>query len=492
MLKYNQKPKGSLEEDQNLSENLIRSSTMEKSEVINNLYAIRAGLSAISVNYDKMVDERTRIKSIEAITHQKKIDVRQVDDTISNTYQREKELERMESDLHKDKEKTKKSIEDQTAKLEELKIELERKKFLVNNAKNDRKCKKEARKYARKSRFVRFFLIEDDILGIEDFVWNLIIIPLACWLIPYLVIKAIMDGIENMFHFGSNPADGWIVLGGVVIYPLVLIIKYIITMIIETKSLRDAFFYNLTKETEQECKTLSRNIEDCERKIESLKKELGNFDYKFKDIERYKDLNLQAREERIKSKDTYNSLDSAREVEKKNNQLIEECKRQIQVYAKENKLIKQALISTYNPILNVSDWGSLDNILYYLITNRADSVKEALQLMDRQNQTNAITDAISSAGSSISGAITQGFNELQSSLSTHFKNLSTKISSIESSIEAVGRQNAISAAMISDQISDLIDATEMQTAFMQKSMRGVRDLLDDMNNSEREFTVKFE
>ena len=119
-------------------------------------------------------------------------------------------------------------------------------------------------------------------------------------------------------------------------------------------------------------------------------------------------------------------------------------------------------------------------------------MKEALQLVDRQRQMNALADAIYSAGDAISNTISEGFSAMQASLSVHFENLSTQIGRVESGIEEIGIQNAANAAMISTQISELMQANEIQSAFMEKASRGVDKLVEDMRKSDWELKVKIE
>lgn len=46
--------------------------------------------------------------------------------------------------------------------------------------------------------------------------------------------------------------------------------------------------------------------------------------------------------------------------------------------------VKKALDNSYGDILDSRDWDKLDKIIYLLETHRADTVKEALQLIDRE------------------------------------------------------------------------------------------------------------
>lgn len=64
-----------------------------------------------------------------------------------------------------------------------------------------------------------------------------------------------------------------------------------------------------------------------------------------------------------------------------------------------------SLVQTYADLLDERDWQYLDLIIYYYETRRADSLKEALQLVDREKQTEMIASAVKAASSEICSSI---------------------------------------------------------------------------------------
>ena len=48
--------------------------------------------------------------------------------------------------------------------------------------------------------------------------------------------------------------------------------------------------------------------------------------------------------------------------------------------------VKMTLENTYGDIINYRDWDKLDMIIYLLETYRADTIKEALRIIDREQQ----------------------------------------------------------------------------------------------------------
>ncbi len=76
----------------------------------------------------------------------------------------------------------------------------------------------------------------------------------------------------------------------------------------------------------------------------------------------------------------------------------------------------RALSEQFNWLLDERDWQHLDLVIYQIETRRADSVKEALQLVDRELQTERIQRTIGVATQTIFNTLTCGFTRLQSSI----------------------------------------------------------------------------
>lgn len=71
-------------------------------------------------------------------------------------------------------------------------------------------------------------------------------------------------------------------------------------------------------------------------------------------------------------------------------EVVERCKR-----------FYMLLIQVFSSILDERDWKNIDIVIFQLETGRADSVKEALQLTDRELQTERIAESISQVGRGI-------------------------------------------------------------------------------------------
>lgn len=84
-------------------------------------------------------------------------------------------------------------------------------------------------------------------------------------------------------------------------------------------------------------------------------------------------------------------------------QCINECK----IHREQAKSLYSVFAEKYSEILDERDWVNLDLIIFYLQTGRAENLKEALQQVDRQRQTDAIVGAINNAAKEICNTFRQ-------------------------------------------------------------------------------------
>lgn len=86
-----------------------------------------------------------------------------------------------------------------------------------------------------------------------------------------------------------------------------------------------------------------------------------------------------------------------------------------------------ALVAQFKSVLDIRDWEHIDLIIFNFETGRADTLKEALQQVDRRVQTDEIIEAIETAGSSIAATINVTMRELRSDLNKSFNRLSEQL-----------------------------------------------------------------
>lgn len=94
--------------------------------------------------------------------------------------------------------------------------------------------------------------------------------------------------------------------------------------------------------------------------------------------------------------------------------------------------IYSELAAAYGEILDERDWQYVDMYIYLYETDRADSKKEALQLIDRYEHDKILTETIEKAGREVRISIENGLSRLQSSMENCFRGLSEQLSIMHS------------------------------------------------------------
>lgn len=124
-------------------------------------------------------------------------------------------------------------------------------------------------------------------------------------------------------------------------------------------------------------------------------------------------------------------FESLNQIHRANLQAIEDKYLQILNNKKSQKMrcvsFSNLLIDQFSDILDISDWENVDILIYYLTTNRADTLKEALQLLDRQKQTEMIVNEIHTANAAICQTLQQGFTALGQVVTSCFSRISDQL-----------------------------------------------------------------
>lgn len=129
-----------------------------------------------------------------------------------------------------------------------------------------------------------------------------------------------------------------------------------------------------------------------------------------------------------------------------------------------------ALKKQFNPLLDERDWQNLDLVIYELETRRADTVKEALQLVDRELQTERIQQTIALATEQICHEIRRGFAELNSTIRECCRVISAQLNVVSMQLDEM-----------SGQLSELCDSVNMGNALQAKANVTSAQLLSDVH-----------
>ena len=133
------------------------------------------------------------------------------------------------------------------------------------------------------------------------------------------------------------------------------------------------------------------------------------------------------------------------------------------------------LVKDYNSFLSTGDWQNLDYIIYLFETGRADSIKESLQLLDQVKRHEMIIVAMGH----ISNNIRAGFGELKSTMMNGFSSMSSQLRSLSASlysISAAQRANADMFESISSKVDVFSDLTRKANTTSEEMMKHVVEI----------------
>lgn len=431
-------------------------------EIIADLYALRAGLSVISQksNEIKMLEkeeEKATEEFIDALSEVEKIDhAIAYDEGVYN-----RNLEKWEKEYQEQLNGNNKTM--QYLKEEKREIELKRECFWNSN-----------------------------ILSVGGYFYILFI--------EYVVGCVALMLLMGIFGLSYNVAT----FLGIVLAVLAIFGPFIVQGIRKKKA-----------EEQAELK-YKRDMCAWERKKERLERD---FEQKSKDLRNEKNALEQQYEDEIEKE-----LEERKRLGlqcialiKRKIELIERKKITIPQNASYMKLVKQALNRTYDSWFFESDWGNIDLIIFYIETGRADTFKEALQLLDRQLQTNQMVSEIRRAGQRICGTIHDSTQRLGSALTRSFSVLGAQLQGIHNQLHSINGQVAnigekmdrsnqrfdeisktmktlngnISQSMnaIDSGIQMQLSATELNNALLEQANRTSDQLLGDLRYGQK-FWVK--
>lgn len=152
------------------------------------------------------------------------------------------------------------------------------------------------------------------------------------------------------------------------------------------------------------------------------------------------------------------------------------------------KIIYNSLVKEYGETLNVREWEHLDLIIYYFETGRADTIKEALQLLDKQIQHEELVETLKQATNSIESSINSIKNEmvvcfgkLAAQIAIRQQETMDRLSQIEDKIDSNAMMVDQSVKMLSYNMSEIASQERMSNALLAKINVGSGQLVNDTN-----------
>ena len=148
---------------------------------------------------------------------------------------------------------------------------------------------------------------------------------------------------------------------------------------------------------------------------------------------------------------------------------IKQKLQQIENIKSEFNQIFRALQDEFSSLLDARDWENVDLVIYFMETGRADTIKEALKQVDMERRTNRIVKTINAATDRICSTIAIGFATLNATMKQCFAVIESRI------VE----QNALLAQQ-NNAISELVSATNMSNALIAKQNTTSEQLMKDV------------
>ena len=439
-----------------------------KEEAIVDLYTIRGGLSFISKKIVEMKNIENEISGLK------------------NTVLKSSE-----------------EMEQETKKLEVKKAELEESRLIYNAAlKRVDTSKCEAKKASKLSAQEKNILIGQrvavakmdakiyhtyrDLIEKKYFFINLVIfsivtvfILMASGLPDYMFADSKASAVA--WSIFMSPIGGAILAGIFHVFTPLFYVFPIITMFKDRKAYVQNEYLRALQEIEEQERQSSPEYKND--KIVIAEQKLKKAEAEFKNAE----LEVQNFEKALKEKKEY--LETVKIQAKKDREIKGE---KFEIISETVRNLEKSLYDSYNHKINKSDWENIDLLLYYLQTNRADTLKEALQLMDKQRQTNEIVNAIGIASQSIkdtihtavqnmSVALVKSFSVVSSQLSEISQNQRASIVATEKLTGAIGTLSSKVSTGFSSQIS----AMELNNALLEKANKSSEQLLYDLRYNQR-------
>lgn len=167
------------------------------------------------------------------------------------------------------------------------------------------------------------------------------------------------------------------------------------------------------------------------------------------------------------------------------------------------KALYEGLLEQFRKTIDERDWKNLDYVIYAIETGRADSMKEALQMLDKELQTERLERSMAMASEQISQTVSHGLRNLQAQMEVCFHALTDEVRNSARMITGAIREGAArTSAMIAasaeatnariDQLNGSVQAgnarlaqistsSALNSALLAKANENSQSLVQDVN-----------
>ena len=108
---------------------------------------------------------------------------------------------------------------------------------------------------------------------------------------------------------------------------------------------------------------------------------------------------------------------------------------QIQTMVQAKQTIYQQTQKQFSSLIGENDWIYLDQILYFLVSNRADTLKEALNLVDSQMHHAELLKTIQKVGEYVTQTISKQISQLGVAFQERMDHMDQKVLSLENNLD---------------------------------------------------------
>lgn len=210
---------------------------------------------------------------------------------------------------------------------------------------------------------------------------------------------------------------------------------------------------------------IPQKIQELTEKDKRIEEEIN----KIKDVE--------SRQEYITNLESIEAANNDIEnIQKSIKEIQEKAKNEVIVYSKQGEKIYEALVPRFGKILDERDWRNVDLVIFLLETGRAENMKEALQQVDMYRHTEKIVMAVRDASVAICSSMKRGIAHLEGVMRDCAGEISAHLESIQTNQTYLENQLIES----NENLSRVINATNMQNALMEKANASSEQLIRDV------------
>lgn len=164
----------------------------------------------------------------------------------------------------------------------------------------------------------------------------------------------------------------------------------------------------------------------------------------------------------------------------------------VEFHVSAGRALYDMLRDYYASFLDPRDWKYIDYLIFAIETARADSVKEALQLCDREVQTKRIIDEIHAANTAICRTINAGFRSMEAEMQRSVSALSLEMkkntayvlsgmNALAQSIEAMGESQRQESINLQQYVASLTQATTINNALIARQAQSSEKLVENVS-----------